>query len=133
MVNEFDFIEWCKENNNGNYIITDVYGKQRDLREIDVILSEGQVKLWDSWDSQESFEENCENNGIIWGITKYAPKKDKDVLVTNYQFLQTLNLTDEMIEKVCQDTINYIQGVSYDNKKYALLFMLGENMDVPDI
>ena len=133
MVNEFDFVEWCKENNDGNYIITDIYGKQRDLREIDVILSEGQVKLWDSWESQESFEMNCEKNGIIWGITKYAPKKDKDVLVTNYQFLQTLDLTDEMIEKVCQDTINYIQGVSYDNKKYALLFMLGENMDVPDI
>ena len=48
MVNEFDFIEWCKEENNGNYLIKDVYGKIRDLREVDVILTEGQVKLWDS-------------------------------------------------------------------------------------
>lgn len=133
MVNEFDFVRWCEEKNDGNYIVTDVYGKQRDLREVDVILSEGQVKLWDSWESQESFEENCEKNGIVWGITKYAPKKDKDVLVTNYQFLQTLNLTDEMIERVCQDTIDYIQGVSYSNKKYALLFMLGDGMDEADI
>ena len=133
MVNEFDFIEWCKENNNGNYIIKDVYGKDIDLREIDVILSEGQVKLWDSWESQESFEKNCEKNGIVWGITKYAPKKDKNVLVTNYQFLQTLDLDDEMIKDVCQDTINYIQGVSYDNIYYSLLFMMGENMDYDNI
>lgn len=133
MVNEFDFVEWCKENNNENYIIKDVYGKEKDLREIDVILSEGQVKLWDSWDSQESFEENCEKNGIVWGITKYSPKKEKDVLVTNYQFLQTLDLNNEDIEKVCQDTLDYIQGVSYDNIYYSLLFMMGDNMDYDNI
>lgn len=133
MVNEFDFVEWCKENNNGNYIITDVYGEEKDLREIDVILSEGQVKLWDSWETQESFEENCEKNHIVWGITKYAPEKDKDVLTTNYQFLQTLNLDDKMIEYLCQDTVDYIKGVSYDNIYYSLLFMLGENMDGDNI
>ena len=133
MVNEFDFVEWCKENNNGNYIIKDVYGKEKDLREIDVILSEGQVKLWDSWESQESFEENCEKNGIVWGITKYSPKKEKDVLVTNYQFLQTLDLNNEDIEKLCQDTLDYIQGVSYDNIYYSLLFMMGDNMDYDNI
>ena len=51
MVQIFDFVEWCKEENNGNYMITDIYGEQRDLREIDVILSEGQVKLYSSWSS----------------------------------------------------------------------------------
>lgn len=127
MVNEFDFVEWCKENNNGNYIIKDIYGKDVDLREIDVILSEGQVKLWDSWDSQESFIDCCHKNGIIWGVTKYAPKEDKRVLTTNYQFLQTLDLSDEMIEDVCKDTIDYIQGVSYDNIYYSLLFLMGES------
>lgn len=133
MVNEFDFIEWCKEYNNNNFIIEDIYGKKVDLREIDVILSEGQVKLWDSWESQESFEKNCEANGIVWGITKYNPKKDKDVLVTNYQFLQTLDLSTEDIEKLCQDTIDYIQGVSYNNIYYSLLFMMGDNMDYENI
>ena len=133
MVNVFDFVKWCEVNNNGNYFIQDVYGKQKDLREIDVILSESQVKLWDSWDSQESFEENCKANGIVWGITKYSPKKDKNVLIANYQYLQTLNLTDEMIADLCEDTIKYIQGVSYQNKNYALLFLLGSNMNVPDV
>lgn len=133
MVNEFDFVKWCEEKNDGNYFIKDIYGNTQDLREIDVILSEGQVKLWDSWESQEVFERCCAENGIIWGITKYAPKKDKDVLVTNYQFLQTLNLNDEEIKQVCQDTVDYIQGVSYDDKQYSLLFMLGNGMNTADI
>ena len=128
MVNEFDFVEWCKEENDGNYIITDIYGKQRDLREIDVILTEGMAKLYNSWDSQESFEKCCEENGIIWCVTKYNPKKEKEVLITNYQFLQTLDLTDDMIKELCQDTVDYIQGVSYDNVYYTLLFLLGENL-----
>ena len=127
-VNEFDFVEWCKEENNGNYIITDIYGNQRDLREIDVILTAGMAKLWDSWKSQEDFERCCAENGIIWGVTKYAPKKDKEVSTANYQFLQTLNLTDEMIQDVCKETVDYIQGVSYDNIYYTLLFLLGENL-----
>ena len=133
MVNEFDFIEWCKEENGGNYIIKDIYGKERDLREIDVILTEGMSKLHDSWDSQESYEEDCEKNGIIWGVTKYAPKKDKEVLWTNYQFVQTLNLDEDMVHALCQDTVDYIQGVSYDNVYYTLLFLLGENLNSDSI
>ena len=133
MVNEFDFVEWCKEENNENYFIEDVYGNQVDLREVDVILSEGMAKLWDSWESQESFEQCCEENGIIWGITKYSPKKDKEVLVTNYQFLQTLDLNNEAIKGLCKDTVDYIQGVSYDNIYYTLLFLLGENLNQNNI
>lgn len=127
MVNEFDFVDWCKEENNGNYFIKDIFGNLRDLREIDVILTEGMTKLWNFWDSQEHFEKCCKENGIVWGVTKYAPKKDKEVLITNYQYLQTLNLTDDMIKELCQDTVDYIQGVSYDNIYYSILFMMGEN------
>ena len=129
MVNEFDFVEWCKEENNGNYIIKDIYGNERDLREIDVILTDGMAKLNSSWDSQESYEESCEKNGIIWGVTKYAPKKDKEVLWTNYQFVQTLNLDEDMVHALCQDTVDYLQGVSYDNVYYTLLFLLGDGMN----
>lgn len=129
MLNEFDFKEWCRDENNGNYLIKDIYGNIIDLRNIDVILTEGQVKLWDSWESQESFEKNCEKNGIIWGVTKYAPKEDKECSTANYQFLQTLNLTDEMIENLCHDTVDYIEGVSYNNIYYTLLFLLGQSMN----
>ena len=106
-----------------NYLIKDVYGNYVDVRNIDVILTEGMAKLWSAWDSQESFEENCQKNGIIWGVTKYAPKQDKEVNTANYQFLQTLNLTPEMVKDVCKPTVDYIQGVSYDNIYYTLFVL----------
>lgn len=129
MVNEFDFVEWCHEKNDDNYIIKDIWGKDIDLRNIDVILSEGQVKLWDSWPSQEEFERLSDENGIVFGITKYSPKQDKNVLMTNYQYLQTLKMNDEDIKALCADTIKYIQGVSYEDPYYSILFCMGENSD----
>lgn len=133
MVNEFDFVEWCKEENEGNYIIKDIYGKEVDLRNIDVILTEGMVKLWDSWETQEDFEYNCEKNEIVFGVTKYSPNKDKIASTANYQFLQTLNLDEKMIEDICKDTIEYINGVSCDNIYYTLLYLMGESTNINSI
>lgn len=133
MVNEFDILDWCKEYNNGSYIIKDIWGNDVDLREIDVILAEGMVKIWDYWDSQEHYEKCCDENGIVFGITKYSPKKDKEVLLTNYQYLQTLNIPKEEIPELCKDTVDYIKGVSYDNVYYSLLFMLGETAHYDDL
>jgi len=139
LVNEFDFVEWCRDELEGikpeeeKYLITDIYGKQIDLREIDVILTEGMAKLWDSWVSQEALEENSAKNGIDWRVTKYAPKEDKLVSTMNYQYLQTLDLDDEDIKNICQKTVDYIQGVSYDNIYYTLLFLMGENMNETDV
>lgn len=133
LVNEFDFVEWCRDENDGNYIIKDIYGNDVDLREIDVILTEGQVKLWDSWKSQEDLVDNAHKNGIIWGVTKYSPKEDKEAATMNYQYLQTLDLQGDSIQKICEDTVKYIKGVSYDDVYYTLLFCMGQNMQACDI
>lgn len=129
MLNVFEFNLFCEEENNGNYIIEDIYGKKIDLRFIDVILTESQFKLWDSWESQEYYEECCFKNGLKFGVTRPSPKEDKKALINNYQFLQTLKLNDEDIIELCKDTVNYIQGVSYDDVYYTILFMLGENLN----
>ena len=143
MLNTFDFIQWCEEKNNGNYIIKDIYGEYVDLRDIDVILTEGQTKCWDKFGyniieedgnvkfipSQDIYVHNAHNNDLIWGVTRYTPKEDDRILITNYQFLQTLHMSNEDIKELCKDTVEYLQGVSCDNFWYTLLFMLGENMN----
>ena len=112
LVNEFDFVEWCRDELEGikpeeeKYLIKDIYRNMVDLREIDVILTEGMAKLWDSWVSQEDFVNKAHENGIEWRITKYTPKQDKEMSTMNYQYLQTLDLKDENIEDICQETIN---------------------------
>lgn len=72
MVCTFDIHKFAKEINNGNYKIRTSYRdkngnyKIADLRDIDVILSESQFKLWDSFESVEVYQANCEKNGLLW-------------------------------------------------------------------
>jgi hypothetical protein len=134
MLNTFPIHEFCEKINNGNYRIRTSYkdenGNQKivDLRDIDVIISESQFKLWDSFDSVEVYQENCKKNNIKWGVSLHSPKKDKDILKMNYQFLQTLNLNKQDIEKVSEKFVDWITGVTSKNVYYTMLFLLGNDV-----
>ena len=134
MLCTFPIYEFCKEINNGNYNIKTSYKDSNgnykivDLRNIDVICTESQFKLWNSYDSLEEYQDNCDKNGLEWGVSLYTPKQDKNTLNMNYQFLQTLNLDKKDVKKICQQSIDWINGISDDNIYYTLLFLLGENV-----
>lgn len=134
MLNTFPIHEFCEKINNGNYRIRTSYKdeignpKIIDLRNVDVIISESQFKLWDSFDSIEVYQENCKKNNIKWGVSLHSPKKDKDILKMNYQFLQTLNLNKHDIEKVCEKFVDWITGVTSENVYYTMLFLLGTDV-----
>lgn len=134
MLCTFDIKKYCEEKNSGNYIINTSYKDEKgnlitaDLSEVDVILGEAQFKLWDSWDTQEEYEKNCIKNDLYWGVTLYTPKKDKDILTMNYQFLQTLNLDKSDIEKLASKFVDWVMGVSSENIYYTFLFLLGEDV-----
>lgn len=129
----FDIHEFCKEKNNGNYIVDTIYKDENgnyikaDLRDYDVIISESQFKLWDSYSSIEQYINSCHQNKLYWGITQYTPKEAKDILKLNYQFIQTLNLNEQEVERLCSQFVDWINGVNYNNLAYTLLFLLGVN------
>ncbi|MHC8426751.1 RNA dependent RNA polymerase [Bacillus velezensis] len=134
MLNTFPIHEFCETVNNGNYRIRTSYKDENgnlkiaDLRDIDVILTESQFKLWDSFPSIEVYKENCIKNNLRWGISLHSPKKDKDILKMNYQFLQTLNLNNEDIENICEKFVNWITGVNGENIYYSILFLIGTDI-----
>ncbi len=134
MLSTFDIKKFCEKKNNKNYNIKTSYkdenGEHRivDLRNVDVIISESQFKLWDSFPSIEEYQANCEKNGLDWGISLVSPKKDKDILKMNYQFLQTVSLSKKDIEKVCEKFVNWIVGVNSGNIYYTLLFLIGADL-----
>lgn len=134
MLCTFDIHGFCKEINNGNYNIKTSYKDENgnpiivDIRDIDVIISESQFKLWDSFSSIEQYRDNCEANGLSWGVSLYTPKKDKDLLKLNYQFLQTLNLNSQDIKNVCSQFVEMIEGITSENIYSTILFLLGENI-----
>lgn len=133
MLCTFDFHDFCAKQNNGSYMVDTIYKDENgnyikaDLRDCEVILTESQFKLWDSFKSQEEYVRNCKQNKLYWGISQYTPKEPKDTLTLNYQFIQTLDLDKEKVEKLCSQFVDWICGISYDNIDYMLLFLLGEN------
>lgn len=133
MLCTFPIHQFCEEVNNGNFIVETVYKDSDgnyitvDLRDYDVIITESQFKLYDSFESVEQYIKNCHRNKLYWGISQYTPKKAKDILKLNYQFIQTLNLTDKNIKDLSKQFIEWIKGVSYSDINYMLLFLLGIN------
>lgn len=133
MLCTFPIHEFCEEINGGNYIVDTIYKDgngnyiKADLRDYDVIISESQFKLWNCYKGTEDYLENCHKNKLEWGVPQYAPRECKNILKMNYQFLQTLNLTENDIKELCRPFVEWINGVSYDNFEYMLLFLLGMN------
>ena len=130
----FDIEKFCEIENYGNYIINTIYKDdnnnpiQVDLRDIDVIISESQFKLWNTFNNLDEYVQNCEKNNLNWGVALTSPKTPNDILKMNYQFLQTLNVDKEGIKKICTPFVDWVKGVSFDNIYYTLLFLLGENI-----
>lgn len=135
MLCTFPIDEFCREMNGGNYIVDTVYKDEdgnpirADLREVDVILTESQFKLWKAYRNLDQYIANCHENKLFWGVSQYTPKEAKSFLRLNYQFLQTLDLDDEAIRGVCQPFVDWVSGVSFGNASYTKLFLYGLNGD----
>lgn len=135
MLTVFDIHEWVKEYNEGNYMIKSIYKDENDdnvmvdLRDVDVIITESQLKLWDSWNSVEHYNQCCEKNNLSWGVSLYAPKYDKTFFYQNYQFLQTLNLDDNDVANITDKFVKWVKGVTSENVYYTMLFLVGLNAD----
>lgn len=133
MVGVFDFMDFCEKVNGGNTIIDTVYKDvdgnpiKADLRNVDVIVTESQFKLWDSWPSWDKYLQDYHSNGLQWGVASYAPKVLKDIVTMNYQFLQTLDLNKRSAEDICSLFVDWVKGVTFQDRAYMLLFLMGVN------
>lgn len=121
----FDFHKFSEEIAHAK-IIKDIYGKEYNSDDIDVILTESQFKLWNAYDSIEDHEQAMKKYGLCWGVTRIGAPEQKNYMRTNYQFVQVLNLNDDDIKELCQPTIDWIKGVAGENYSYKLIYLLGK-------
>lgn len=131
MLYTFDFIEFA-EKIADNYEVTDIWGKKRDIRDAEVILTESMLKLWESYDSWEDFYRNCQENHYQFSVTKTAPQTLENVRNTNYQFLQSYHFTDDELQELCQPTIDEITGVLGMDYRKSLVFLAGFGLNEDD-
>lgn len=128
MLFTFDFVEFA-EKVAGTYEIIDAWGDKRDVREADAILTTSMLKLWDSYDSYDDYYANCMENHYGFGIAKTAPHKLENVHSTNYQFLQSYELTDEQIDELIAPTVNEIRDILGLDYRKTILFLKGTMLD----
>jgi hypothetical protein len=135
MLVTFDFHKYAKEEAKTEKII-DYYGEEWNINDIDVLLSVSQFKMYKYYSSWEEFVQLQEHHGLSWGVTKVNPKFDKEMSLTNYQYLQCLNLDKGKLEELMKPTVDWIEKICSGDKLYTLLFLMGagnKNETIADI
>lgn len=128
MVFAFDFLEFA-DTVAGTRIIKDAWGAERDLSEVELILTVSQVKLWDSYSSMEQYLECCEQNHYTFAVTKTSPKRLDNQRNLNYQFIQSYELTDDQIAELVMPTIDEVRDVMGCDWRKAALYLGASEFD----
>ena len=128
----FDYVEWA-EKNIGSYVIKDIWGHDRDIRESELILTESQLKLWNQYDSWEDYYNKCMENHYTMRVAKTAPHEVDDVRQLNYQFIQPYELSDNDIDELISDTINEIRDIMRFDYRKSIVYLCGSGLDENNI
>ena len=122
-----DFQEYAEK--YGVKQIVDIWGNYHDVSDIQVILSQSQFKLAGAYDSIEQYLSECKKRDFNWSIVRVAPQHDEKFTRLTYQYLQILDLSDEQIDVLCKDTVEYFVGVSGMDWVSSILFLNGRMKD----
>lgn len=135
----FDYIRFAEEvmgasdENPERYFIEDVWGKKRDVRESELIITESQLKLTSSYKSWEDYYRNCIDNGYTLRVAKTAPHEVDNVRQLNYQFIQSLPMSDDDIDELIYPTISEIKDIVGMNVDKTIAYLCGSGFDSDSI
>lgn len=143
-VSKNKFIKLCRENGIKINKVTDIYGKEYALKDIDYIFTKSQFKMYKYYKDVLDDKGNVIKTG--WEVYKENFKKyecemcrcniEKKYIKlnakTNYQMLQTLTteMTDEEIKDLAREDIENLNGIG--NNVQCMLNVLGVNPDKND-
>lgn len=126
MVATFDFKEFAKVHEK--QFVTDVWGKEHDINNIDIVLTTSMLKLWSAYDSIDDFIEKSHEHMYQFAVTKVTPKELDEVRTLNYQYIQSYKLTDDQIRELYSPTVNEIKDIIHYDRQKTLLFLKGMNV-----
>nr|WP_142411318.1 hypothetical protein [Clostridium sp. Marseille-P7770] len=119
--------------NHGFTEITDVWGNTYNINEVELILTESMLKLWESYSSIENYLKNCEKNHYTFAITKSSEEELENVRTMNYQFLQSYDFTDEEIDELIAPTVNEIKDILADDYRKTVLYAKGVGLNANSV
>ncbi len=119
----FDFKEYARQHDITT--ITDRYGTVYNIDEIDVLVSESQFKMAKYYSSWEGYTSYHDAYNLKWGVARYNKEFDGEYVLTNYQYIQTLNLTRDETKAMVNYTVDWIRNICSGNTLYTLLYNIG--------
>jgi hypothetical protein len=119
----FDFQEYARQKKVKT--IRDIYGDEHDIESVECILTESQFKMSKGYENLKHYKDEAEKRNFQWRVTRPSPKKDKNQVQTNYQYLQVLDLDDDDIQALCKDTIKYFKDLSGLSWSSIMIFLIG--------
>lgn len=126
-----DFQKFARENNFTK--ITDVWGNSYNINEVELVLTESMLKLWDSYSSIEDYLKNCEENHYTFAITKSSEEELENIRTMNYQFLQSYDFTDRQIDELIAPTVNEIKEILSEDYRKTILYVKGVGLNKNNI
>ena len=128
MVYAFDFIDFAK-NVAHKEVVKDVWGNDVNINDVELILTESMLKLWNAYKSCDDYLENCAENGYTIGIPKTCPEKLENTRTLNYQFIQSYSLNDNDIDELIAPTMDEIREVLNGDWRKSVLFLRGSGLN----
>ena len=119
----FDFKQYARE--NGITTIYDHWKHPHNIEDIDVLVSTSQFKMYKYYSCWEEYLRFAEAAGIQWGVARYNKKRDPEMSLTNYQYIQIMDIDKEDIDQLIAPTIEWIQNICSGDDLYALLYCFG--------
>ena len=135
----FDFIRFAEEiigaseEHPEKYLIEDYWGQKRDIRDADLILTESQLKLCASYTSWEDYYWKCRQNKYTLRVTKTSEEENDDIRQLNYQFIQSLDLTNEDIDELVAPTVNEIKDIMELDPRKSVAYLCGKGLNEKNV
>ena len=137
MVFPFDIIAFAEqvngasEDNPDKYLVEDVWGAKRDIRDAELIVTESQLKLWDCYGSWEDYYNACIDNKYTFRVAKTASDyEDMDeVRQLNYQFIAPLRLTESDVKDLIKPTVDEISDILGGDYRKSLVYLCGSKLN----
>ena len=114
-------------------IVKDIWGTERNIMDVDSILTESMLKLWSSYDSLEDWQKHCIENQYTFSVTKVAESHLKESRPLNYEFLQPFQLSDNDLDELIAPTLRDLEGVMGGDPAKANLFMRGTEQSAESV
>ena len=110
--------------------VKDIWGKEHNIHDIEMITTESSLKLWKAYESIDDYVSLTEENGFTWAVTKISPKELDEQRELNYQYLQSYEFDDEDIEELCAPTVKYLKDALCGDYESTIKFLgISSNSD----